>query len=491
VVNNKARLVCLVAGLLGFSSSPVDAQSDATDGLKIGSVNVSGSFRTRLENWDWFTAEPYNNDYLFSGDILKVAFSQRREKFDWLLEMEVPVVAGLPDNAVAPGAQGQLGLGASYYVANSHSSNAAMIFPRQGYVRLKNLFGDPNQSLRFGRFEFSEAAGVTPKDPTLAWVKRERISQRLLGPVNWSHVGRSFDGLQYIWRKGDNLLNVAAMMPTRGVYQVDGWGQLNIAVGYAAFTHELHREKTSGDYRVFGVYYQDFRHIVKVDNRPLALRQLDLANIRIGTFGGQTLQSFTTGAGIFDATLWAVVQTGRWGTLDHGAGAYVVEGGWQPKRPAALKPWLRAGYTYTTGDDNPLDQKHQTYFQMLPTSRPYARFPFYDMLNSRDLYGTLMLRIQRVTVRPEVHGVKLTQPQDLWYLGGGAYQPGTFGYTGRPSNGHQGLATLYDVSVDFAATKHTSINGYFGHANGHSVVQSIYPQGSNGNLGYVELLYKF
>ena len=281
-------------------------------------------------------------------------------------------------------------------------------------------------------------------------------------------------------------------MPTRGVYDVDGWGQLNIGVGYAAFTHELHREKTSGDYRVFGVYYQDWRHIVKIDNRPLALRQSDLENIRIGTFGVQVLQSFATSTGIFDVTLWGVLQTGRWGTLDHRAGAYVVEGGWQPKWPAALRPWLRAGYTYTTGDDNPLDQQHQTYFQLLPTSRPYARFPFYDMLNNQDLYGMLLLRFpHRVTLRPEVHGIQLSQARDLWYLGGGAYQPWTFGYTGRPSNGHQGLATLYDVSVDVAATTHATVGGYFGHASGHSVVKAIYPQGSSGNLGYVELVYKF
>ena len=390
----------LYAALLALCASVAAAQTAPADGLKIGPVNVSGSFRTRLDLWDWFAAEPYNSDYVYSGNLLKVSFSEQRERLDWTLELEVPVLLGLPSDAIAPGAQGQLGNGASYYAANSKSNNASMIFARQGYVRFKNLFGDPAQAFRIGRFEFIEAAGVVPKDPTLAWVKRERIMQRLLGPVGWSQVGRTFDGMQYTWKQGDNAVNVAAMMPTRGVYQVDGWGQLDIAVGYASFTHELNTKRTSGDYRLFGIYYQDWRHIVKVDNRPLALRQQDLANIRIGTFGGNTLQSLATGAGIFDVALWAVVQTGRWGVLDHRAGAYVAEGGWQPKHPSALKPWLRAGYTYTTGDKDPLDGKHETFFQLLPTSRPYSRFPFYDMLNNRDLYAMLMLRPgPRLTIR--------------------------------------------------------------------------------------------
>ena len=38
-------------------------------------------------------------------------------------------------------------------------------------------------------------------------------------------------------------------------------------------------------------------HILKTDNRPVAARRSDLANIRIDTFGGHTLHVFETGAG--------------------------------------------------------------------------------------------------------------------------------------------------------------------------------------------------
>jgi hypothetical protein len=45
--------------------------------------------------------------------------------------------------------------------------------------------------------------------------------------------------------------------------------------------------------------------------------------------------------------------------------------------------------------------------------------------------------------------------------GGGAFQPWTFGYIGRPANGAKGLATLYDLSIDWRATPKTTISGYY------------------------------
>jgi hypothetical protein len=85
----------------------------------------------------------------------------------------------------------------------------------------------------------------------------------------------------------------------------------------------------------------------------------------------------------------------------------------------------------------------------------------------------------------------LANRNDLWYSGGGAFQPWTFGYTGRPSNGQSGLATLYDLSADYNVTGHVAIGTYYGHAAGKLVLQSIYPQGRNANLGFLELTFKF
>ena len=67
-------------------------------------------------------------------------------------------------------------------------------------------------------------------------------------------------------------------------------------------------------------------------------------------------------------------------------------------------------------------------------------------MNSKDAFGELVLRPKRVTIRSDIHVLRLADANDLWYAGGGAFQAATFGYTGRPANGQSTLGTLYDVS---------------------------------------------
>jgi len=163
--------------------------------IKIGSVTFSGSLRLRAEKWDWFDTDKADGNYTFGAATLRFGFSQAKEKIEWTLEGEVPVLMSVPDNAIAPAPQGQLGLGATYYAANGQQ-NASLIF-KQSFVRFKGLFGDKASSLKIGRFEFNDGTEIAPADAQLAVVKRDHISQRLIGAFAFTHVGRGFDGLQF------------------------------------------------------------------------------------------------------------------------------------------------------------------------------------------------------------------------------------------------------------------------------------------------------
>jgi len=94
-------------------------------------------------------------------------------------------------------------------------------------------------------------------------------------------------------------------------------------------------------------------------------------------------------------------------------------------------------------------------------------------------------------VHASVHSLRLASASDLWYVGGGAFQPSTFGHSGRPSNGHSTLATLYDVSGDITAGPRLSIGLYYGHAAGGRLTRSIYPGSGGAGFGCVELLFRF
>ncbi len=462
--------------------------------FKIGGVTVTGSIRSRLEAWDWFKADTGDNAYVFSGNLFRLSFSQSRENWDWQIEMAAPVLLGLPNNAVAAnGTQGQLGLGATYYLANSKSQNAANIFPKQGFIRFKNLFGDSKQTLRLGRFEFVDGAEVAPKNATLATIKRERISMRLIGHFGWAHVGRSFDGMNYVYNSPTNgNFTFMGGIPTRGVFQTDGWGETATGIGYAAYTKPWGKGNHVADTRVFAMYYQDWRAVVKTDNRSLAVRRADTANLHIYSFGGHSIHAFDTKAVTYDLLLWGTGQTGKWGVQDHRAHAFAVEGGFQPKIAPKLKPWFRVGFYDGSGDDNPSDKTHGTFFQVLPTPRPYARFPFFDMVNNRDINAALILRPHKqVTISSEFHALRLSNSKDLWYSGGGAYQPWTFGYQGRNAAGPRSLANLYDTSVEYRMRPNVTLTGYYGFASGRAITQAIYPKGKNGGLGYAEVSYRF
>ncbi len=457
-----------------------------------GHITFSESLRSRVYFWDWFQPASGDNSYQYSGNLLRLGLSQSRDGWDWNAEFAAPFLLGLPTNATGTGPQqGALGLGSNYYSANS-AQNAALIFPKQLYVRLDGLGGDKDHTLQIGRFEFMDGSEIVPKNATLAAVKRDRVFQRLIGPFGFSDVGRSFDGVHYAYATPNGNFTFVAAVPTRGVFQVDGWGWVRVGFGYGSYTREWSGKGHSADTRLFFIEYDDFRHIVKTDNRPLAVRRTDLANIVIDTFGGHSLHAIETGSGTIDLLFWGAVQTGRWGVQAQRSGALDVEAGWQPKGLARVRPWLRGGFTYGSGDGNPNDNRHTTFFQLLPTPRPYAKFPFFNMMNNEDRYGILILRPHaKVTITSEFHALRLSNSNDLWYSGGGAFQPWTFGYTGRSTSGRRSLGNLYDTGADYRVNRHFTLSGYYGYTQGLAVMEQIYPNGKNGKFGYLEFSEKF
>ena len=459
--------------------------------MKIGSIVVSGNIRTRLEGWQWFKGEG-DTSYAYSGTLARLSFSRSTHKVDWQLELAAPILLGLPANASGPGAQGQFGLGAAYYAANGAKSNTIFAFPEQGFVRFKSLFGRQTDNLRIGRFQFADGAEVSPQDTTLAALKSARINQRLIGTFAFTHVQRGFYGAQFQRDVGTLTVTAVAAFPTRGVFQVDSWGVMKTAFAYAAVTRQVARAKQSAEWRLFGIYYDDWRAVLKADNRPLAVRQGDLGSIGIATVGGHVLHTVRTSVGTTDLVGWGALQAGRWGSQAQRAASFDVEAGYQPKILRRVGPWIRAGCTSGSGDGDRTDGTHGTFFQMLPTPRLFTLFPISNMMNNRDAFAILILRPSpRLTIKHESHWLRLASSNDLWYAGGGAFQPWTFGFSGRPSGGSTALANVYDINADYVLNPHTTATAYWGFAAGKAVIGDVYPQGRNGSFGFLELNVRF
>ncbi len=479
-----AVLIAWLGSLAAWGQTPATKDKGKDESLK-----VTVSERLRFESWDWFDSNAANGSYGFLASQLRLGLSQQKKQWSWQVELQQPTLLGLPENAVAPAPQGQLGLGASYFAANDSQRYAAGVFLKQAFVRFQRQGDASTSSLRLGRFEFVEGAETSPQDPTLAALKRERIAHRLIGNFAFSHVGRSMDGVHFVRSTSATNLTFLAARATEGIFQLDGNGELDVDVFYGALTRSRGRPQT-GEWRVFALHYHDGRRALKTDNRPAAVRSADTSNIRMTTLGAHYVDTLAVAGGKADLLLWGAAQFGDWGVQRHRAGAIAAEVGYQP-RWERLKPWIRLGYFRSSGDGDPADDAHRTFFQVLPTPRIYARFPFYNLMNSEDLFAQLWLRPHpRLTLRSDVHGLRLSNRNDLWYLGGGAFQQGSFGYVGRPSGGGRSLVTLADVSADYQVSKQFTLSGYLGAALGRSVISSTYANGGNARFSYVELTWR-
>ena len=448
-------------------------------------VNFFVYERARGLGWDWFKAPP-DNTYGYGESLLRFGLSQNIARWDWKIEITQPTIIDAPNTAVSKStAQGQLGLGASYYVGNGNNSYPAAAFLKQGFARY-SFDGDKN--VRVGRFEFFEGLETKPKNATLAWLQPNRVAQRLVGNFGFSNAQRSFDGVDAHYGQGSWDITAMAGRADQGVFNMNGNPEINVDMQYLSYTKSDWQDRFL--WRVFAIGYHDGRTgIAKTDNRPLPVRQADHQNIRVGTYGGDFLTAIPAGPGQFDFVGWGALQNGQWGEQDHRAGAADIEGGYQLLHVPST-PWLRGGWFRSSGDNNPSDNKHGTFFELLPTPRVYARFPYYNLMNLKDELVQIIDRPKRQwELRSDLYWLQLTSGKDLWYQGGGAYDNKVFGFQGRPSGGFTSFTSALDISSDWHATTHLDVGGYYSYAWGKSVAGSVYPQGRNAQLAFVELVY--
>jgi hypothetical protein len=85
----------------------------------------------------------------------------------------------------------------------------------------------------------------------------------------FTDVMRSFDGFHFVHNKPKINYTLVGAFPTRGVFQVDGWGWMKTGFAYVSVTGQVQAgKKNTGEWRLFGIYYHDWRQVLKQDNRP-------------------------------------------------------------------------------------------------------------------------------------------------------------------------------------------------------------------------------
>jgi len=175
--------------------------------------------------------------------------------------------------------------------------------------------------------------------------------------------------------------------------------------------------------------------------------------------------------------------------LDHDAYAVSAEIGYQFVNVFA-KPWFRAGYYVGSGDGDPGDGDHETFFQMAPGTRKYNLLPYCDLMNIEDTFVQMITYpIKNMTLRVDYHVLSLNDDDDRWYMGSGPTQNDgdIFGYIGRPSHGDSQLAQELDFIMQYKLSPHCSVAGSYSHIFGDDIVQGVYTKDDDADYFSVEL----
>ncbi len=505
-MNRKTLALCVPSLLLValLAIPPQDCAAMELTTINGEPLTLSGWARFRDYTWSYFNPGPLpsavsDNQYNYEALVMRLGLGYQLDGVKFFIEGMNPTMFNLPNDATAPPPRGALGLGANYFAPNcTHAKpqtctgTVSSIFLKQGFVE----FGQqilPGLKIKGGRFEFFDAAELEPEDRDLRWINDNRAAQRLIGNFGWSDVMRSFDGAQVSYGGRDWKAIAFYAVPTKGVFDINAMDEISsIDVFYGALD-AIHNFGTWGNSlgRVFYIWYDDNRGVTPVDNEPTARAKANLRSISIDTIGADWAHDVKLGPGTADLLIWGAYQFGEWGKLTQRAYAIVGEAGYRLD-DAPWTPWLRAGYDMSSGDSDPNDGVHGTFFQILPTPRIYALNPVYNMMNLTDALGELIIFPRGdLNLRTTLHGLWLSSAYDRWYSGGGAFDNHIFGYTGRPSFGRSYLGTVLDSGLTWQATSHLSFYLYGGHMFGGSVIAANFPGGREETFGYAEGVISF
>jgi hypothetical protein len=316
-----------------------------------------------------------------------------------------------------------------------------------------DIFVRIQDSRRWGQFTTVDATATTfLKESWISWSEwlyaaglawdlragRQVISiadERLVGALDWSNIGRSFDALRLDARWGDHgKLMTFASIPVEGNFRAD------------QFFYGL-------------VVSPSVRYLDHIDLWFLGLE--DRRNV--GAVAGDR-EIYTAGGALrfLPAPLWAVDlqgsgQWGRDGRNDHAAWAGHARLSYRV--PIDVLKTLVVEYNYASGDRNAGDRRTGTFNQLFPTN--HDKYGFADLVGYRNIHN-LRLGARGDLGNPrwlwglDFHWFRRDRRADDFYTAAGAAR----GLAGRGAG--TGLGTEFDAILKYVPYERVEIEGGYG-----------------------------
>jgi hypothetical protein len=508
--------------LLAFGAAPAWSAEEGEEGFHTtpdfgwdkGDHHVDAwvKFRYRWEIWDARAAQPVfqlpngapvpGTGGLWKGAVDNFHGFQTRFGASYAWKDKVKLLVEGQHAAVVDLSTISSGVGGLYYGNNGRHNTTSGVNVKRGFLVVKPI---EQVLLKAGRqrLDRGTAGWVKYSKPNWKYVKYKRMSQRLVGTVDWTNGTRSYDaGFGDIDINGQKI-NFYVGQPTRGVLEIrDALKPLSdVIVGGIDWTSPAGTLVDNVEFGAFFMGYGDDRFINQY--RPAPNREK--VDLEIYTFGGSALGIFPIGPGNFDAMIWGAFQWGKYGrntlnlpALEHLAGALLAEFGYQLDEVYG-KPWLRTGVNYASGDGNSWDGKNKRFFNLLPTNHLY--YGFVDQLAFSNLVDWfIQLKwspIEKLSLNLMVHRYWLATKNDGRWFGSGAFSPNNFGYGVSPSRNSNDVGWELDIIASYQINQWVSLAAGFGELFGGDVFrfagQPAGTWGNDGNVqwGFVQAVFKY
>ena len=420
---------------------------------------------------------PEAEDFVGSRSRLGLHYGEHRA-FSLFGEIQYALVTGLGENANAASA-----LYRADTASGTGNTNEALKVS-QLWAEMAPLAG---YRLRLGRQPINMGGLATYPEPDWSYLKQGRLGERLVGITGGTYGVRSYDGVSGQFGLKGYDLHLFAAQPTTGVFAIRTGleQQKNVLVAAAELTMRRGTGPENTEATAFLLGYSDTRNPAAVDGL--------FGDLQVYTLGGSLLGIYPLQSGRLDALLWGAYQFGIYTgdsangahEMDHSAWALIAEFGYRFVS-LPMKPWVRSGINAASGDDDPGDDVHHTFFNVLPSN-----FFYYGMANQVAFQNLVnwfaQIRLNpapRLDVQVYLHRFWLGTASDGRYFGPGAFNRRALGFGNSHSNGSRDVGTEVDVVVTYRIGSHWSLFLGYAYLRGGDVFKGKDTHWASGQVAF-------
>ncbi|MHC5158560.1 MAG: alginate export family protein, partial [Planctomycetota bacterium] len=360
-----------------------------------------------------------------------------------------------------------------YFIHTDFRHVSGMRFFIQGKFAYSNDRDKGGEDTLENYADFHQAFMDVPLGETVWRLGRQELqygNQRLISPLDWGNLRRSFDGIKVSADLSDWRIDAFAVRPVvNDIKDLDSWDQDRDFYGLYAMW--------KGSQELAADYY----FLVLKDDR-------DMTNSN-GQTGRQTV--YTLGSRIY----------GKQGNWDYETefgtqfGTYAGDrirawmataGGGYTFAEANMQPKIGLFYDYASGDSDPTDGTHGTFNQLFPLGHAY--FGYLDRVGRQNIHAIkTQLKVKpskKLTAWADFHTFFLDSNEDALYgANGKPLRPGT-------GNGSSTVGHELDMTVKYLLNRNTTVLAGWAHMWPGGFVENSGPS-EDADLLYAQVEYKF